>query len=153
MSVVITVAIVFRHPSGPAGPPPAPSAPPFRSCAFSGERAMPGVDRLGWEQPFGVRREPAGQRSFRQDKLLVRHHQIANPQLFLQISNSDFSSFLPTDLDHIKTENARNSDPQTVLIWFKSACKIGQKSTFEIRKKVTDSQFGGAAPVSHFRKK
>ena len=52
-----------------------------------------------------------------------------------KISKVDFPQIFATDFDDIKTVNGHHSDAQTVLIWSKSARKIGQKSLFEILKK------------------
>ena len=54
--------------------------------------------------------------------------------IFAKFQKVDFAPIFATDFDDIKTVNGHHSDAQTVLIWSKSARKIGQKTRFEICK-------------------
>ena len=60
--------------------------------------------------------------------------QTFNTWTFFRISKPIFRPILPADFDDIKTVCGSELDPFAVLIWSKSAGKIGRKSRFEIRE-------------------
>ena len=92
------------------------------SSPFSVLISSKSVGKIGRKSTFEIRKKKS-------------YRAVFNTRDFWKISNSDFSPILPADFDDIKTENAYISYPQTVLIWSKSAGKIGGKSLFEICKK------------------